>query len=228
MLRFLCGSCTDKNRVSVDNDIVKLEFDLQKGTYKGIDMATGQTCIYDASWRVDDYTSTDADSIYYQIEAIRDSLGKGQSIQIVSVKKGQPDLVFNFNLYDKEPFVVMYGGVRNQTSSDVQIKEISPVVNARLFQGIDISKNFRLIDGEGGGCPTYVRETPSLLSQNNMILHFGTDDDFHSLVAGGVSYSEFAKYALMGEKERKESRFGKSSVGWFASGILYGLGRRCR
>lgn len=27
---FLCGSCTDKNRVSVDNDIVKLEFDLQK------------------------------------------------------------------------------------------------------------------------------------------------------------------------------------------------------
>ena len=202
---FLCGSCTDKNRVSVDNDIVKLEFDLQKGTYKGIDMATGQTCIYDASWRVDDYTSTDADSIYYQIEAIRDSLGKGQSIQIVSVKKGQPDLVFNFNLYDKEPFVVMYGGVRNQTSSDVQIKEISPVVNARLFQGIDISKNFRLIDGEGGGCPTYVRETPSLLSQNNMILHFGTDDDFHSLVAGGVSYSEFAKYALMGEKERRKA-----------------------
>lgn len=84
---FLCGGCTDKNRVSVDNDIVKLEFDLQKGTYKGIDMATGQTCIYDASWRVDDYTSTDADSIYYQIEAIRDSLGKGQSIQIVSVKR---------------------------------------------------------------------------------------------------------------------------------------------
>ena len=89
-------------------------------------------------------------------------MGKGQSIQVVSVKKGQPDLVFNFNLYDQEPFVIMYGGIRNGTSEGIQIKEISPVANARLFYGADISKNFKLIDGEGGGCPTYIRETPSL------------------------------------------------------------------
>ena len=201
----LCASCTNRGMVAIDNGIVKLEFDLKQGTYKGIDMETGQTCIYDASWRVNDFLSTDADSIYYQIEAIQDSLGKGQSIQVVSVKKGQPDLVFNFNLYDQEPFVIMYGGIRNGTSEGIQIKEISPVANARLFYGADISKNFKLIDGEGGGCPTYIRETPSLLSQNNMILHFGTDDDFHTLVGGGASYGEFAKYALIGEKEQRKA-----------------------
>ncbi len=178
----LCVSCTDREMISIDNGIVKLEFDLKRGIYKGIDMQTGQTCIYDASWRVNDILSTNADSIYYQIETIQDSLGKGQSIQVVSVEKGQPDLVFNFNLYDQESFVIMYGGIRNGTSESVQIKEISPVTNAHLFSGMDISKNFKLIDGEGGGCPTYIRETPSLLSQNNMILYFGTDDDFHSLV----------------------------------------------
>ena len=201
----LCASCTNRGMVAIDNGIVKLEFDLKQGTYKGIDVETGQTCIYDASWRVNDFLSTDADSIYYQIEAIQDSLGKGQSIQVVSVKKGQPDLVFNFNLYDQEPFVIMYGGIRNGTSEGIQIKEISPVANARLFYGADISKNFKLIDGEGGGCPTYIRETPSLLSQNNMILHFGTDDDFHTLVGGGASYGEFAKYALIGEKEQRKA-----------------------
>ena len=40
-----CASCTNDKLVSIDNDIVKLEFDLQKGTYKGIDIATGKTCI---------------------------------------------------------------------------------------------------------------------------------------------------------------------------------------
>ena len=201
----LCASCTNRGMVAIDNGIVKLEFDLKQGTYKGIDVETGQTCIYYASWRVNDFLSPDADAIYYQIEAIQDSLGKGQSIQVVSVKKGQPDLVFNFNLYDQEPFVIMYGGIRNGTSEGIQIKEISPVANARLFYGADISKNFKLIDGEGGGCPTYIRETPSLLSQNNMILHFGTDDDFHTLVGGGASYGEFAKYALIGEKEQRKA-----------------------
>lgn len=76
----LCASCTNRGMVAIDNGIVKLEFDLKQGTYKGIDVETGQTCIYDASWRVNDFLSTDADSIYYQIEAIQDSLGKGQSI----------------------------------------------------------------------------------------------------------------------------------------------------
>lgn len=41
--------------VAIDNGIVKLEFDLKQGTYKGIDVETGQTCIYDASWRVNDF-----------------------------------------------------------------------------------------------------------------------------------------------------------------------------
>lgn len=210
---FLCGSCTNEKLISIDNDIVKLEFDLQKGTYKGIDMETGQVCVYDASWRVNDYFSTDADSIYYQVEAVHDSLGAGRSMQIVSVKKGQPDLVFNFNLYDGEPFVIMYGGIRNHTSVDVQVKEISPVADAHLFQGMDISKNFKLIDGEGGGCPTYIREIPSLLSQNNMIIHFGTDNDFHSLVGGGASYEEFAKYALIGEREQRKADLEAHPVG---------------
>ena len=219
-----CASCTNDKLVSIDNDIVKLEFDLQKGTYKGIDIATGKTCIYDAAWRVNDYLSTDADSAYYQIETIQDALGKGQSIQVVSVKKGQPDLVFNFNLYEQEPFVIMSGGVRNRTSADVQVKEISPVANASLFRGMDVSKNFKLIDGEGGGCPTYIRETPSLLSQNNMILHFGTDSDFHSLVSGGVSYEEFAKFALIGEKEQRKANLEKHPIGGLRLAAYMDLG----
>ena len=58
----LCASCTNRGMVAIDNGIVKLEFDLKQGTYKGIDVETGQTCIYDASWRVNDFLSTDADS----------------------------------------------------------------------------------------------------------------------------------------------------------------------
>ena len=41
----LCASCTNRGMVAIDNGIVKLEFDLKQGTYKGIDVETGQTCI---------------------------------------------------------------------------------------------------------------------------------------------------------------------------------------
>ena len=34
----LCASCTNRGMVAIDNGIVKLEFDLKQGTYKGIDV----------------------------------------------------------------------------------------------------------------------------------------------------------------------------------------------
>lgn len=201
----LLTSCVEhKDMVSIDNGIVKLEFDLSSGTYRGIDLTSGKTCLYDASWKVNDYLSTDADSIYYEINPVEDGLGKGKSFQVTSVRKGEPELTFYYNLYDEQPFVIMYGGINNVTCSAIKVKELSPVANARIFKGADLSENFRLIDGEGGGNPTYVRRDPYMNSPNNMILHFGSNKDYHSLVGGGVSYAEFTKFAAVGNRNQRE------------------------
>lgn len=201
----LCGGCTDKDKVSIDNGEVKLEFDLKAGTYRGIDLSTGQVCLYDAAWQVNGFLSTMAEKTTCQTTDIQDSLGTGRSITLRSVKAGQPDLEFEFRLYDGQPFVIMCGGVDNRTDSAVQIKELSPLWAAKVFEGCDLSKNFRLVDGEGGGAATFIRTEPDLSSQNNFILHFGPEDDFHSMVGGGVSYAEFAKYVKMGEDGKRQS-----------------------
>lgn len=203
--------CQNKDSISIDNGIVKLEFDLKAGTYKGIDLKTGQICIYNAVWRINDNLSSEADNISYSITDIQDSLGTGKTIRLQSNKEGQPSMVFDFSLYDEKTYVIMQGGIKNNTSSDAIIKELSPIANAKLFQGLDISENFRVIDGEGGGATTYIRRTPSLTTQNNMIIHFGTDDNMHSIIGGGVSYSEFAKYASIGTGGNEREKYLKSN-----------------
>ena len=174
----LCVGCTDKNKVSIENGEVKLEFDLKAGTYRGIDLSTGQVCLYDAAWQANGFTSTMAEKTTCQTTDFRDSLGTGRAITLRSVKAGQPDLEFEFRLYDGHPFVIMCGGIANKTDSVVQLKELSPLWTAKVFEGCDLSRNFRLIDGEGGGAVTFIRTEPDLLSQNNFILHFGSDDDY--------------------------------------------------
>lgn len=200
----LCGGCADKNRVAIDNGEVKLEFDLTKGTYRGIDMQTGQVCVYDAAWKVNGFTSTMAEKTTYQTADIQDSLGRGRSIVLHSVKAGEPDLEFEFRLYDGQPFIIMCGGVDNKTGEAVQVKEFSPLWAAKVFEGCNLSENFRLIDGEGGGAATFIRTEPELLSQNNFVLHFGSDDNYRSMVGGGASYTEFAKYVKMGEDGQRK------------------------
>lgn len=210
-LLLLFISCQNKDVISIDNGIVKLEFNLKNGTYKGIDLTTGQTCIYDAVWRINNNLSSEADDISYYITNKNDSLGIGKTIRLQSTKKGRPTMVFDFSLYNEKPYVIMQGGIKNDSSSDIIIKELSPITNAKLFQGLDISENFRVIDGEGGGATTYIRNIPSLTSQNNIIIHFGTDENMHSIVGGGVSYSEFAKYASIGTGENEREKYLKSS-----------------
>lgn len=201
----LCVGCTDKNKVSIENGEVKLEFDLKAGTYRGIDLSTGQVCLYDAAWQANGFTSTMAEKTTCQTTDFRDSLGTGRAITLRSVKAGQPDLEFEFRLYDGRPFVIMCGGIANKTDSVVQLKELSPLWTAKVFEGCDLSRNFRLIDGEGGGAATFIRTEPDLLSQNNFILHFGSDDDYRSMVGGGASYAEFAKFVKMGEDGKRQA-----------------------
>lgn len=196
----------------LENGIVKLEFDLKKGTYKAIDVKTGKTGLYNVAWKINNYSSKDADSTYFQKYTISNNLGKGYSIELTSIKSGCPDLVFQFDLYEGEPFVLMRGGIRNTTTSAFCVKEIYPVFDGQIFEGMDISKNFKALDGEGGAAATYIRERPSLLSQNNMIIHFGEENKFHSLVGGGISYAEFSKFAQFGEDAKRKKSIMKESI----------------
>jgi len=201
----LYSSAASKKTV-LENELVKIEIDLKIGTYNCIDKATGQVCVKNANWRVDNVLSTKTLNTVESYKIVTDSMGHGKTVVISSVAKSKMVMRFSFTLYDHRPFVIMKGGVKNLSGSPIQVKEISPVENATLFVGSDLKKNFRLVDGEGGGAPTYVRTKPNLNSQNDLIMHFGDDNDYRTLVAGGVSYNEFSKFAVIGARNMRDTQ----------------------
>lgn len=191
-------------KVTLENAFICLTFDLSNGTYSATDKSNGIRSIYNAYGTINGYSTKEADRRSYKIIPVENELGKGTVLEIRSRKQGEPELIFSYLLYPDRNYMLMYGGIENITSGSIQVKSISPLTGAALFEGCDISCNFRAVDGQGGGAATYLRHDPSMLSQNNMLLHFGKDKDFHSLVGGGISYSEFAKFARIGEEARRK------------------------
>lgn len=192
------------HKVTLENTKICLTFDLSDGTYSATDKSNQIRGIYNAYGKINGYSTREADQRSYKIIPVENELGKGVALQLLTRKKGEPELIFGYMLFPEQTYVLMYGGIHNTTSESIQLKSIYPVADANLFEGCNLSRHFRVADGQGGGAATYMRQEPSLLTQNNMILHFGEDQDFHSLVGGGVSYFEFAKFAQIGEEARRK------------------------
>ena len=201
-----------QKEVTLENEKVRLVFDLENGTYSATDKASGIQGIYNACCKINEFSTTVADSRSYDIMPANSLLGQGVTLQITSQKKGQPDLLFRFTLYPAQPYIILHGGIKNTTDRDIQVKTIYPLADGSIFKGCDLSKNFRAIDGQGGGTATFIRTQPSMLSQNNMIVHFGDNKEYHSLVGGGISYHEFAKFAQIGEEAKRRLELASNPI----------------
>ncbi len=199
-LWLLCG-CTsdgvqtfrDKTSAGLENEAVRLTFDLQTGTYSVYDKAAGVEALYEACGRVNDWTTQEADELRTGFLKAKG----GKTLRITSQKAGCPELFFDYTLLPGVDYVLMHAGVRNTTDSLVRVHTYSPLSGGRLFRGKYLREGFRLVDGQGGGATTDMYTRPQLASRNNLILHFGNDREHHSLVGGGVSYWEFDKFARL-------------------------------
>ena len=86
--------------------------------------------------------------------------------------------------------------MENTTGRVVQLKEFSPLEGGEAFQGFDTRSGYSTLDGYGGGQKTYVdHASANRISLNNLLVTFGRPGARRSLVLGGLSYTEFEKYA---------------------------------
>lgn len=203
----LLAACSNNHTASLDNGIVRLEFNLKSGTFDAYNNLTGEKCVEKATAGVDGMQSTSADRITAIADSVSDSIGTGSRLTITAKKRGKGSAIFSYTLYKGKPFVVMECGVDNATTHPVTINRMSPLEGARLFRASDLSRDLCVVDGEGGGNPTFIRHEPSLHSSNNMILHFGNDSNYKSLVCGGISYDEFAKYVTLTDGQDRLTDF---------------------
>jgi len=193
------------NIVVIENKYVKVKYDLNRGVYSAFDKIRDVEALYMATSQINDFNSSDIGvENTYKILNVNEKLGTGKAIVVMSNKLDSPEQLLVIKLFNDKPFVVFQSGIKNKLNDSYVLKRFYPVVNASIFNGVDLKENFRLLDGEGGGVETFIRRDPFLLTQNNLIFNCGNNDKRYTLVAGGLTYNEFEKFAFVTDgRDRK-------------------------
>jgi len=183
---------------SIDNGIVRVRFDLSRGTYDVMDDATGSPAIADAYASVGKLTTSDRGLVYRpRSERFADDVGSGRRLCIKCAGQGRPDILLEFALYPDLPFVVLRTGVRNATDGVVRLTQFSPMVDGRVRPSGGDKTDVRILNAPSGANQTEVTRAPYTSSPNNLLLTFRLGGERRSLVLGALVTREFVKTAAL-------------------------------
>lgn len=183
--------------VTLENALVRVTFDLARGTYSAADVKRDRIILAGAGVRVGEFSSTAPGTVStFKVEPLADALGMGRSLLIASTAPDGPTLLLRISLYEDRGFLSLAAGLENTTDRVLQIKEICPLSGGVAFKGFDTAARYSTLDGSGGGQKTFVsHEARKRGSRNNLLVTFGNPGANRSLVLGGLSYAEFEKAA---------------------------------
>lgn len=187
----------DKEWVTLKNKYQTLSFNLNKGLFYILDK-DGRKVIDYAYFQSGGLQSKEKNAkLSYRATSVKDELGKGTCLTIQAGFEDYSDIIWQATLYDGKDFIVFNMGLVNDTDSSFRLNTFYPLISKNVFKGLD-NKEFKVLDGNGGGGNTRVRTTPhSTVSFNNLLLRFGQPDSLNILVAGGLTYNEFEKFVKL-------------------------------
>ncbi len=224
-LVILSASCTKAVKVKRDgdvaalrNELVSLDFNLATGTYSVRNLSSNTIPIKDAALKINNWSSGDENTrITWKKQAVSDEPGKGKAL-ILKIESGNnPVMIFRFTLYENQGYITVSGGIENTTAESIQVREIHALANGKAYGGTDFPGNFVMIDGFSGGEPLEYGQRKyspltreyALKSRNNILLTFGEGPSRQTLVMGGLTYSDFEKFALLEQSRRVELEKGQ-------------------
>lgn len=183
---------------SLENERVRIRFDLQAGTYDLMDRPSGAVAIQGAYAELEGF-STREEGVTRQATPgeFKDELGSGQSLIVECVRPDALTLLLEFRLYPSRPFIVLRMGVRNPTDQALRINQFKPLAGGEVFPAGGAKTDFRTLDDPSGSNQTQVSSEPYRRSPNNLLVTFRQAGQRRSLVLGGLRTSEFIKFAGM-------------------------------
>lgn len=203
-----------QNIISIENGLIAINYDLSKGTYSAIDKVKNVEAITSAFSWVNDFKSSDEGGANsFTTEAFEDKLGKGVALMISSKKENHPEQLLKMKMFANQAFIVMQSGIKNTKKEPYVLKYFSPLANASTFQKLNFKEHIKLLDGEGGAAETAIRNEAYLTSQNNLLLNFNHQKSNYTLIAGGLTYQEFEKFASITDGRSREKELSKLADG---------------
>lgn len=196
--------------VILQNDCLKIEYDLAKGVYHGVKINDPTSNFKDAKLRINDLSSDSPTFLHsYTYERVKDELGQGIMLQISSIDKLKPEIILQITLYDNKDFIVLSGGIKNTLFKEFIVNEIDPLSDAKFFNGVTNKFDFKILNGPGGagyhngiGAETRVHKKSRMMSPNNILATFISGRNRKSLVLGGLTYEDYSKYATVTEQKK--------------------------
>ncbi len=206
------------NLVTLQNERVRLEFDLAAGTYRIFNQGDAHPAISQARLKINEWTS-DAAGVErtWKQRSVKDTNGKGRALDLSFKSPTAPELQFSFALYEGQDFFSASGGIVNATKEIVRIKDVHVLADGLVYAGVDMTKDFAMVDGFSGGEPVEygsrsyspLTRANALQSRNNILLTFSDAQRRRALVLGGLTYRDFEKFATIAQKRRGELELGQ-------------------
>jgi hypothetical protein len=203
--------------VALQNENVRFEFDLARGSYGIFRQNDRHPTLSNARLRINEWSSdaTGVERTWTQ-RAVNDSSGKGLALDLRFKSGTAPELWFSFVLHEGQDFINASAGIFNSGTQPIRIKSIHVLADGVVYEGVDKTKDFAMVDGFSGGEPleygrrfySPLTRANALHSRNNILLTFSDDNQRRTLVMGGLTYQDFEKFATIAQKRRTELELG--------------------
>jgi hypothetical protein len=206
------------NVVALENDRVRLDFDLSLGTYSVFNQSEAHPVISKAGLRIDGWHSDAAGLDRSWTERpVTDAFGKGLALDLSIKSRTSPELLFSFVLHEGQDFISASAGIFNSGTQPVRIKNIHVLADGAVYECVDKNRDFAMVDGFSAGEPleygrrfySPLTRANALKSRNNILLTFSEKNQRRALVMGGLTYQDFEKFATIAQKRRTELELGK-------------------
>ncbi len=193
--------------VSLVNNRVRLDYSLTNATFSIVDVSDGTVAIAEAHSDVDGWGCNEKGvytralrtgvTLSWSVKDVADDLGPGKML-VVNYRRGNGDEFFTtFAIRDGQGFVALGNGLVNRRSYAIRMKSFQPLGWGNLFPGLKMA-DARTLNGGAGSSKNFVQQGYDRACENSLLLTFTANGRRRSLVMGGLSYKEFAKYAAIG------------------------------
>ena len=183
--------------VIIQNEVVRIDFDLQAGTYTGTNLREDVQFFSGARFQLDPglrQWKMPKTICRFEKIPVNDDFGTGQTLKIYHQpqKSYDPDRILLLTLYDDKPFVVIGWGIKNKFDYSVRVARADVLFGGELFKGQKVDQP-KVLRGAAGAEPTFVEDNWEIEALNSAMLTYKDGSKRCTVVAGGLKYKEFIR-----------------------------------
>ena len=199
----------DPALLRIGNDRVRVEVNLKTFKYSIIDARDGTVAIANAYGEVDGIGGPVRKIFFnrqlepgakrtWTVTDVADDLGTGKTLTLRTQRSDDREIITTITLRDGEGFIALGSGMVNHRPYGIRVMSFQPLMGGDVFPKLEKSKPMTLNGGAGSSRNTVLAGT-DCATANSVLLTFTANGQRRSLVMGGLSYSDFAKYTALGK-----------------------------